>query len=96
MANGINSSFIDLDENTMTVDSDAIKGLLPEYREKLEAKDKTAAAFAHGESSFLAKKIMAKALSEGFNTNLDGTGDGSMKGLRKKAKAAEIKANSDY
>jgi predicted ABC-type ATPase len=95
----LKAGLIELPENQLTVDADEIKSKLPEYREMLEVKDKAAAGFAHEESSYLAKEIMARSLKEGLNTNLDGTGDGGYDGLKKKirdARAAGMPVTANY
>jgi len=70
--------------NTVFIDSDKIKGQLPEYAKALKTNDPDGARFVHAESSYLSKKILARASQEGYNMTLDGTGDGTMKSFRKK------------
>ena len=62
------------------VDSDQIKAMLPEYAEA-SGKDARAAAFVHDESAYMAKELAAIASGRGYNTMLDGTGNGSEGGL---------------
>ena len=70
--------------NTVRVDSDSIKGQLPEFGQMIAAGDKGAAAYVHEESSGLARDIVAGGLSSGRNTMLDGTGDSSIESLSNK------------
>lgn len=72
----------------VTIDSDHIKGYLPEYQEMVKSKDRTAAAYAHEESSYLGKAVTARALGDGLNVILDGTGDSSIEKLHKKVAEA--------
>jgi len=74
----------DMPENTVVIDSDAIKGKLPEYKSMMDAKDPRAAAYVHEESSYLSKRILKEASEQKYNTMLDGTGDSSIDGLRSK------------
>jgi predicted ABC-type ATPase len=60
--------------------------MLPEYQERVAAGDVSAAPFAHEESSYLAKRILAEAGSKHYNTLLDGTGDSSYESLAGKVK----------
>ena len=71
------------------IDPDAIKGMLPEYRARVAAKDETAAAFVHEESSYLAKRVQQAAFERRIPVLLDGTGDGSEAGLLAKIEAAK-------
>lgn len=71
-------------DNIVAVDSDAIKGLLPEYQQMVARGDTTAAAFAHEESSYLAKRITSEAAITRRNVLLDGTGDSSIDNLQSK------------
>jgi len=70
--------------NFVMIDSDAIKGDLPEYQEMLKNKDNTAAAVAHEESSYLAKQLHDRAGKGKFNVVLDGTGDSGINSVMKK------------
>lgn len=85
--------------NRITVDSDELKKALKEYRTKVAAGDAEAAAFAHEESSFLAKRAVREGLEDGFDTTLDGTGDGGIAKLTKKVQQARDKGyqvTADY
>ena len=87
------------DENTVHVDSDAIKAMLPEYKKMVESKDPAAAAYAHEESSYLAKQIQDRGSKGSYNTLLDGTGNStldSLEGKIKKMKAAGQKVVGAY
>lgn len=81
------------------IDSDAIKGGLPEYNYLLKKKDRGAAAFVHEESSALSKKFVKRSISEGNDTLLDGVGDGGYEKLKSKIagyKANGHKVNANY
>ena len=75
--------------DAVEIDSDAIKGELPEYRNMVAAKDETAAAYCHEESSALAKRTSTVASENGYNVSLDGTGDGSVESMLSKIRAAK-------
>lgn len=79
----------DTSSDTIKIDPDAIKAVLPEYKSMVEAGDKSASGFVHEESSALAKRLYSVALSEGINVTYDGTGDGSTKSVMKKVNAAK-------
>lgn len=83
----------------VTVDADEIKKKIPEYKKMTKAKDKTAAAYAHEESSALVKRTVSAAQKNGYNVLWDGTGDGSVAGMKKKimqAKKAGYTVNLRY
>ena len=82
----LDAGHIKMPKNTLAVDSDKIKGYLPEYIKGVADGDVGAAAFAHEESSYLGKKILAEAANKKGNVLLDGTGDNSIDNLRKKIK----------
>ena len=75
------------DPNSVTVDPDAIKKMLPGFSE-MAAKDSNAAAYYHEESSALAKRFAEVSFSENYNVVYDGTGDGSTGSVQKKIDAA--------
>ncbi len=62
------------DSRFVKVDPDGIKEKLPEYREGVTQKQRTAAANVHEESSALAKQIRDRAIGEHKNVLVDGTG----------------------
>lgn len=81
------------------IDSDGIKGELPEYRDMIAAGDTSAAKFAHEESSFLAKRVQATAFANRQDVVLDGTGDNSAKSVEGKigaARASGYKVDGHY
>jgi predicted ABC-type ATPase len=83
----------------VTIDADAIKAQLPEYQAMTRAGNAGAAAYAHEESSVIAKKIQAAAIKGGHDFTLDGTGDSSYAKLASKvtaAKAAGYKVHGQY
>jgi len=63
------------------VDSDEAKQAIPEYRKMLDAGDSNAAAYAHAESSDMASRLMAESIERGYDTVLDGTGNGTFEKL---------------
>lgn len=73
-----------LPTNRVTIDSDEIKKMLPEFRERTAAGSMDAAAMAHEESSYLSKLIAERAAGGRFNFVMDGTGDGSYESLTRK------------
>lgn len=75
-------------DTVATIDSDELKKDLPEYREMMDTDPDNAAAYAHEESSAIAKRGMQAAMDNGYNYTLDGTGDGSVDGVRKKIQQA--------
>jgi predicted ABC-type ATPase len=80
----VKSGDVIIDKNTVKIDSDAIKKLLPEYQRGLELKDANIASYVHEESSALAKRIVSIGNTGNYNVLLDGTGDGSIASLTKK------------
>lgn len=70
-------------DGSAMIDSDKIKGLIPEYQEMLR-KDDRGAAFSHEESSAISKLATAQALEMGANVVMDGTGDNSYEKLASK------------
>lgn len=84
----IKAGNVTLPKNMVSVDSDAIKAKLPDYQDMIKANNPRAAAFVHEESSALAKRAMQIAQSNGYNSMLDGTGDGSVGSLMKKISQA--------
>jgi hypothetical protein len=73
------------------VDPDGAKKHIPEYNAGVAAKDKTAAAFVHEESSHMAKSTMNGALTNGHDVVYDSVGDSGYKKLS--GKVAEMRAN---
>ena len=69
------------DDESVTVDPDEIKKSLPEYDPKNPSP-------VHEESSALGKRITELAWENGYNTLIDGTGDGSVKKMREKIQQA--------
>ncbi len=81
----VRAGAVSIPENTVKVDADEIKGMIPEYKSMVGKKNAGAASFAHEESSYLSKRIADRAAREGYNVLLDGTGDSSVESLAKKA-----------
>lgn len=80
----IESGILGIPDNSVRIDSDVMKARLPEYRNMTAAGDLNAAAFAHEESSYLAKKAAATASVSGYNVVFDGTGDSSYGSVERK------------
>jgi predicted ABC-type ATPase len=70
------------------INADDAKSALPEFERMRMSKDDndffTAAAFAHEESSYLAKSMQRAAVKNGQDVVLDGTGDSKYSSLSKK------------
>ena len=60
-------------EGAVHIDPDKIKDGIPEYRALLNAKDTRAASVAHEESSSIAKRVQARAISGKYDMILDVT-----------------------
>lgn len=88
-----------LPENSCVgIDPDEMKAALPGY-EDMASKSTKAAGYYHEESSGLAKSLYSATLDSGLNAVYDGTGDGSVKSLKKKidqAHAAGCRAVGSY
>ena len=75
------------DDERILVDPDKCKHPLPEY-------DPDNPGPVHEESSALAKRITKLAQENGYNTLVDGTGDGSVDKMRKKIQQAREAGNT--
>lgn len=62
-----------------TIDADAVKGELPEYRQAVEASARNAAEMVHEESSWVADVAFQRAITRRCNVIWDGTGKNSVK-----------------
>jgi len=74
---------LSIPENTVKINADDIKKKLPEYNQRMAADDPSAAAFVHHESSDVSRRIQGEGSAGGYNTLLDGTGDGGIDELTK-------------
>lgn len=86
------------DPHSVTIDPDAMKAMLPGYKE-MAANSSDAASYYHEESSALAKRFYEVAVSRNLNAIYDGTGDGSEASVQKKidtARAAGHKVVGKY
>lgn len=86
------------ENSSVGIDPDEMKAALPGY-EDLAVRSTKAAGIYHEESSALAKSLYSSVLDSGLNAVYDGTGDGSVKSLKKKidqAHAAGCKAVGSY
>jgi hypothetical protein len=80
---------IDTRAGTVKVDPDAVKQVIPEFKSVgADTSEKAAGSFVHEESSQVAKEAMARSIDSGFDTVLDGTGNGSINGLATKVEKA--------
>lgn len=70
------------DNDRVLIDPDKFKKPFPEY-------DPNDPELVHEESSALAKRITSIAQQNGYNTTVDGTGDGSVEKMRKKIQQAK-------
>jgi hypothetical protein len=72
-------AFLDNEENGMTntivINPDLFKELIPEYKELADSGSLYAASGVHEESSDLAKRLQREAMERGFHVVIDGTGD---------------------
>lgn len=73
------------------IDADAMKAALPEYQQMVAAKEPTAAAWVHEESSYLSKQGLARAVADKQPVVFDGTGDSSYESLS--AKVEQLRDN---
>ena len=68
-------------KQTIVIDPDKVKGMIPEYKMMLESNDPNliarAANFVHEESSYLGKEIRKQALTNNWATVLDGVNNNS-------------------
>jgi len=101
----IRSGQVDVPDKSKAVyiNADDVKEVLPENkRMRFESNDADffrAAEFAHEESSILAKRIQKRAIENGQNVVLDGTGDSAVAKLASKveqARQAGYKVNGVY
>ncbi len=68
--------------NTVVINADEIRQMLPEWKPGLLAKDPLIAKWTHEEASLIGKRIAREA--RGFDILLDGTGDSSFQSLTDK------------
>jgi predicted ABC-type ATPase len=59
----------------VSINSDDVKVLFPEFQAQLEAGEKGGASSVHEESSDVAKKLVAETMDLGLNLVMDGTGN---------------------
>jgi predicted ABC-type ATPase len=83
----------------LTVDSDKIKGMLPEYKHMINISDKAAAKFVHEESGYISKQVMSKAIANKKDFILDAVNDGEYDKLVQKIegfRANGSRVRADY
>jgi predicted ABC-type ATPase len=88
----------DYKNKAVGVNSDNVKEQFPEYKASMPSR-KEAAAYAHEESSYVAKRMQQAAFERGQDIVLDGTGDSSAAGLQgkiDKARANGYKVKGYY
>lgn len=96
LTSGRNRELTGYDDNSVLLDPDEIKRLLPEVQEalaRIEAGEATEddfewAGLSHEESSHITKRIHLAALERHHNVVYDGTGDGGLKSIREKVELA--------
>lgn len=67
----VTSGKVSLPDDSVLVNPDVIKNMIPEYRKLIEAGDTSASAKVHEESSVIAEKIRRAALARGHDTVID-------------------------
>ena len=78
----------------IVIDPDEIKKFIPEYEEMIKKGDPSAAAYAHEESSMLAKLIQNAVFSTGrYSSLIDGTLGGNLESTRRKIQNAKKTGN---
>jgi len=75
---------VNIPSRAVAIDPDEVKKLIPEYSAMNAAGDFRAAAYAHEESSMLAKRVVSELVDKDADVFLDGTGDGGIDKFRKK------------
>lgn len=92
---GLNPELDTETSNTVLINADEIKDLLPEYNQMRfsddEATYKNAANFVHEESSYLTQRLTNHAIDGNYDAVLDGTGDSSVASMMRKINAARSK-----
>jgi predicted ABC-type ATPase len=88
-SNLLNSGVISIDPNSVMVDSDEIKGMLPEYVNMVDKNNPSSAAFVHEESSWIASRLYRESLAESKNILLDGTGNNTLESVQRKVQEAK-------
>lgn len=76
------------DHTPVEVDPDAIKQLIPEYKQAVAMSAKDAAFMAHEESSDIAQEIQRRAVAKRMNVIIDGTG-ANLPSMQKKITASK-------
>lgn len=84
----LESGGVRLPDSFVHIDPDAVKGKIPEYNELIEAGDRTAAPYAHEESSSIGNELQLHAIKSKVDTVVDGTGNGGFDKLRKRVERA--------
>lgn len=95
----LRSGKIDMPTNRVHIDVDDIKDRLFHFQRDCEDLKDSAASFAHEESSDVGKQVNERALAGRYNVIMDGTGDTTFKGVKKKvekARAAGHKVVAHY
>lgn len=82
----VNSGKLPHPKGILTVDSDAIKSLIPEYEAMIANGDTLGAGLVHEESSMLSKRLIRTTQKFKHDFVLDGVNDGTIDKLMKKIK----------
>lgn len=93
------SGLVELPQNAVQNDPDAIKSQIPEAKDLQLDGDKSWAAVSHEESSYLSARITAAAYETSRSMVLDSTGDSTLEKLSAKiedAHAAGFKVDANY
>lgn len=80
----LQSGDVVLPRGHVMANADEAKDVLPEYRQRLAAKDESAASYVHEESSDMVKRLTDESLRSGYHTVLDGVGNGEIEDLARK------------
>jgi len=99
----VRSNSLPYPKKIITVDSDEIKAMLPEYKSILASSSKltrsNAANFVHEESSYIVKNIQNELAKQNKDYILDGINDGGFEKLKKKIFAIKLQGKrirADY
>jgi len=95
----LRSGRVTIPHGSVHIDADDIKNELPDFQRWAEDRHVGAAGIVHEESSDISKQANANALRGKYHTVMDGTGDTSLKSVKKKidqARAAGHKVVAHY
>ena len=78
------TSRIKLPKNSIHIDVDQVRTMLPEYREGLVRKNTDISTATHEESSLIAKRIARESVSGRYHMLMDGAGNSSFDSIKSK------------